>query len=116
MSVAMSSGVSAHAHTLTSEPVSAAISTAVATGISTLSPISNFMAGPDLGQQVHAMVMLCAVMMLTAGTALFALLGFRRGWPRGWSIGRAWPLLAQHVPAPLGTGPPYVVAFAVIRC
>lgn len=70
----------------------------------------------DADQPDPSMVALCAVMLLAAGTALVLLLGFRNGWPRGWSLRRAVSSMAGQVVAPLSTGPPYVLAFAVVRC
>lgn len=101
-SSSVATGLIGHEHAMSSEPLVSA-SALVVSGV-----------GGD--QPAGATMMLCAVMLVVAGTALFRLLGFRRGWPRGWWPRGALTLLADHVPKPVGAGPPYVVDFAVIRC
>ncbi|PKH37867.1 hypothetical protein CXG46_20995 [Nocardioides alpinus] len=69
------------------------------------------------GHSLGSMVMLCfAMLAATAGALLLLLLGLRRQ-PRVWAHRPAVPTtVTQWVTARLGTGPPYVWQFSVIRC
>lgn len=74
---------------------------------------------PDSGDRHHmgSMVMLCVSMLAAAAGALLLLfLGLRRK-PRVWAHRLAVPItVTRWVTARLGTGPPYVWNFSVIRC
>jgi hypothetical protein len=76
-------------------------------------------AGPDGedGHNLGSMVMLCfAMLAATAGALLLLLLGLRYK-PRVWDYPLPAPTtLTRWVTARLGTGPPYVWNFSVIRC
>ena len=69
------------------------------------------------GHSLGDMVMLC-VAMLAAAATLLALLAFLRRVPRLWAVLR--PAVTHFCPtswlAPMGTGPPSVWQFSVIRC
>ncbi|MDR7253372.1 hypothetical protein J2X46_002357 [Nocardioides sp. BE266] len=70
----------------------------------------------DGGHSLGSMVMLCfAMLAATAGALLLLLLGLRYK-PRVWDALRAPTTVARWVTARLGTGPPYVWQFSVIRC
>lgn len=76
--------------------------------------------GPHHGGGSHdmgSMVMLCAAMLAAAAAGLLALRALRRGFPPSWTIARSTP--GPRAPAwftPVGTGPPPVWRFSVIRC
>ena len=78
-------------------------------------------AGPDSGDghSPGSMVMLCfAMLAATAGALLLLFLGLRRR-PRIWAHRPTAPATVTAttwVTARLGTGPPYVWQFSVIRC
>ncbi|MCW2833696.1 MAG: hypothetical protein JWN68_1649 [Nocardioides sp.] len=69
------------------------------------------------GHSLGSMVMLCfAMLAATAGALLLLLLGLRHI-PRVWAHRPTAPATATRwVTARLGTGPPYVWNFSVIRC
>jgi hypothetical protein len=69
------------------------------------------------GHSLGSMVMLCfAMLAATAGALLLLLLGLRHV-PRVWAHCRLAPTtVPRWVTARLGTGPPYVWQFSVIRC
>lgn len=69
------------------------------------------------GHSMGSMVMLCfAMLAATAGALLLLLLGLRHI-PRVWAHRTAVPTtVIRWVTARLGTGPPYVWSFSVIRC
>lgn len=88
------------------------------------SPSSEALAGiastaPDSGDGHHmgTMVMLCLAMLAaTAAALLLLLVGLRRR-PRVWALRPAVPItVTKWVTARLGTGPPYVWQFSIIRC
>lgn len=69
------------------------------------------------GHSLGSMVMLCfAMLAATAGALLLLLLGLHRQ-PLVWTHRPTVPTsVTQWVTARLGTGPPYVWQFSVIRC
>lgn len=69
------------------------------------------------GHSLGSMVMLCfAMLAATAGALLLLLLGVCRK-PRAWAHRLHVPTtVTRWATAPLGTGPPYVWNFSVIRC
>ena len=69
------------------------------------------------GHTVGGMVMLCfAMLAATAGALLLLLVGLRHS-PRVWAHWFTAPTtVARWVTDRLGTGPPYVWQFSVIRC
>lgn len=69
------------------------------------------------GHSLGSMVMLCfAMLAATAGALLLLLLGLQRA-PRVWAHRPTTPTsVTKWVTARLGTGPPYVWQFSVIRC
>ena len=72
--------------------------------------------GGDNGPGMGSMVMLCfAMLVATAGALLLLLLGVRR-MPRVWAHLPAPTTVTGWVTARLGTGPPPVWEFSVIRC
>lgn len=83
----------------------------VRAGMSSTGPV-----GGD-GHGLGSMVMLCfAMLAATAGALLLVLLGLRRK-PRVWAYRLAAPTtVTRWVTARLGTGPPSVWNFSVIRC
>lgn len=88
------------------------------------SPSSQSLAGiastaPDSGDGHHmgTMVMLCLAMLTAAAAALLLLLAGLRRRPHVWIHRPAIPTtVIKWVTARLGTGPPYVWQFSVIRC
>ena len=69
------------------------------------------------GHSLGSMVMLCfAMLAAAAGALLLLLLGLRRK-PRVWAYRLPTPAtVTRWVTARLGSGPPYVWNFSVIRC
>ena len=69
------------------------------------------------GHNMSSMVMLCLAMLAaTAGALLVLILGLRRR-PRTWAYRLVTAAaVTRWVTARLGTGPPYVWQFSVIRC
>ncbi len=69
------------------------------------------------GRSLRGMVMLCfAMLAATAGALLLLLLGICRR-PRAWAHRLHVPTtVTRWATAHLGTGPPYVWSFSVIRC
>lgn len=95
---------------MSGDPLTSAVAGAHA-GMSSMSPQEGH------GHSLGSMVMLCfAMLAATAGALLLLLLGLRRQ-PRVWAHRPAVPTtVTQWVTAQLGTGPPYVWQFSVIRC
>jgi uncharacterized protein DUF6153 len=77
-------------------------------------------AAPDggNGHDMGDMVMLCVSMLAAAAVTLLLLLALTRRIPRSWTRQRPAPpvRLTRWVAARLGTGPPPVWEFSVIRC
>lgn len=71
----------------------------------------------DSGRSTSDMVMLCAAMLLgVAGSVLLAVRLRRIFAGVGLDVGRLRPVIASLIPARVGTGPPYLWEFSVIRC
>ncbi|MCW2737931.1 MAG: hypothetical protein JWN97_2575 [Nocardioides sp.] len=69
------------------------------------------------GHSLGSMVMLCFAMLATTAAALLLLLLGLRHKPRVWAHRpTALTSVTRWVTARLGTGPPYVWTFSVIRC
>lgn len=69
------------------------------------------------GHSVGSMVMLCFAMLAATAGALLLVLPVRRRRPRARAQRRTAPTtVAPWVTTRLGTGPPYVWQFSVIRC
>jgi hypothetical protein len=94
-------------HTVT-EPAVAFMNSEVDSSVATLGS-----SGPSTGE----MLMLCAAMLLVAAaSALLAVRLRRLASAGGFSIDRLLPGTAWLLPARVGTGPPYVWEFSVVRC
>lgn len=68
------------------------------------------------GHSLGSMVMLCFAMLATAGGLLLLVLGLRRNPRVRVHLPTAPTTVTKWVTARLGTGPPYVWQFSVIRC
>lgn len=95
---------------MSGDPLTSAVAGAHA-GMSSMAPQEGH------GHSLGSMVMLCfAMLAATAGALLLLLLGLRLQ-PRVWAHRPAVSTtVTQWVTARLGTGPPYVWQFSVIRC
>lgn len=101
----------AAAHADMSGASDASSTKAVHAGVSSMAPKKGD------GHSLGSMVMLCfAMLAATAGAVLLLLLGLQRA-PRVWAHRPTAPTtITKWVTARLGTGPPYVWQFSVIRC
>ena len=92
------------------------MSDGMSTGPNTSSP-AGLVEDGDNGPSMGSMVMLCfAMLAATAGALLLLLLGVRR-MPRVWAhLPTAPTSVTGWVTARLGTGPPPVWEFSVVRC
>ncbi len=94
-------------HTVT-EPAVALMSAEVDTSVAALG---------SSGRSTGEMLMLCAAMLLVAAASALLVVRLRRlASAGGLSVDRLLPGAARLLPARVGTGPPYVWEFSVVRC